>query len=178
MGLLQPTNTKKHTSHTSQDFKPDIISQRQITELEETIDFETSEEDAHSGANYNVISTNAQYEEDDGCSVIIEYIAALSHFEKNNQAIDDSIVTSLVEELCVSNSLSTALSRGGPSSSSFKRHQYYNEKFKVVEPVEYILEPKEKRSYQYIPIHEFLIQILGKENITDQLLSKAPQNYK
>lgn len=47
-----------------------------------------------------------------------------AHFERNNQAFDDSIVTSLVEELCVSNPLSTALSSGGPLSSSFRRHQF------------------------------------------------------
>jgi hypothetical protein len=60
----------------------------------------------------------------------------VSHLEKNNQTIDDTFVTSLVEELCKSNPLSAALSRVGPLSSSFKRRQYYNEKFEVVEPVE------------------------------------------
>lgn len=185
------------------------------------MDIEVSEEDGHSAASY-VSSINAQHGEDDGCSVVIEYIATLllklesvhhvsvrcidelvddlhfiassatrssvrdiicAHFEKNNQTLDDSIVTSLAEELCVSNPLSTALSSGGPLSSSFKRHQYYKEKFIVVDPVEYILEPKEKRSYQYVPILESLIQILGKENIRDQVLIQAqeqssPQYYK
>lgn len=83
----------------------------------------------------------------------------------------------------MSNPLNTALSSGGPLSSSFKRRRYYKEKIRVVELVEYILEPKENRSYQYVTILESLIQILGKENIRDQILSKAqeqssPHQYK
>ncbi len=77
-----------------------------------------------------------------------------------------------MEELCKSNPLSTALSAGGPLSSSFRRRQYYIEKFEVVEPVEYILEPNEKRSFQYIPILQSLVQILGKENLREKVLIK------
>lgn len=68
--------------------------------------------------------------------------------------------------------LSTALSAGVPLSSSFRRRQYYKEIFAVVEPVEYILEPNEKRSFQYIPILQSLVQILGKENLREKVLSK------
>lgn len=77
-----------------------------------------------------------------------------------------------MEELCKSNPLSTTLSSVGPLSSSFKRRQYYKEKFEVVEPVEYVLEPNEKRSFQYIPILQSLIQILGKENLREKVLSE------
>lgn len=76
----------------------------------------------------------------------------VAHFKKNNQTTDNLFVSSLVEELCKSNALSTALSAGGPLSSSFTRQQHYKQKFKVAEPVEYILEPNEKRSFQYVPI--------------------------
>lgn len=48
----------------------------------------------------------------------------VSHLKRNNQTINDEFVTSLVEELCHSGPLSTALSASGPLSSSFKRRQY------------------------------------------------------
>ena len=41
-----------------------------------------------------------------------------------------------------------------------------------LKPVEYILEPNEKRSFQYIPIFQSLIQILGKENLREKVLSE------
>lgn len=66
-------------------------------------------------------------------------------------------------------------------SGTIKKNSKTNKR--VVALVEYILEPKENRSYQYVPILESLIQILGKENIRDQILSKAqeqssPYHYK
>lgn len=75
-GTFATHKHRKHTPHTSQDFKPDIINRRQITEREETMDIEVPEEDVHSAANC-VSSINAQHREDDGCSVVIEYIATL-----------------------------------------------------------------------------------------------------
>ena len=96
----------------------------------------------------------------------------VSHFQKNNQTIDDTFVRPLVEDLCKSNPLTAALSSAGPLSSSFKRRQYFKETFEVVEPVEYVLEPNEKRSFQYIPILQSLFQILAKGNIREKVLSK------
>lgn len=173
-GTFATHKHRKHTPHTSQDFKPGVISELP----EEILDFEASEEGG------------------DGSNVVVEYIASLllklecvhnvsircidelvddlhfiasfapislvksvivSHFKKNNQTTDDTFITSLVEELCKSNPLSAALISVGPLSSLFKRGQYYKEKFEVVEPVEYVLEPNEKRSFQYIPILQSLI---------------------
>lgn len=67
----------------------------------------------------------------------------VAHFKKNNQTTGNVFVSSLVEELCKSNPRSTALCASGSLSSSFRRQQYYKQKIKVVEPVEYILEPNE-----------------------------------
>lgn len=89
----------------------------------------------------------------------------VSHLKRNNQTIADTFVTSLVEEMCKGNPLRRALSAGGPLSSSFRRRQYYKENSEVVQPVEYILEPNDKRSFQYIPVLKSLVQIWGKENL-------------
>lgn len=83
--------------------------------------------------------------------------------------------------MCKSNPLSATLSSVGPLSSSFKRRQYYKDKFKVVEPVEYILEQNEERSFQYFPIVQSMIQISSKENLREKVLSKeqnkSPTKY-
>lgn len=69
---------RKHTPHTSQDFKPGIICERQLTEQEESLVFEASEEDDdHNDASYQVSRSHAHYEEDDGSNVVVEYTASL-----------------------------------------------------------------------------------------------------
>lgn len=100
----------------------------------------------------------------------------VSHFQRNNHSVNDGFVNSLVEELCTSNPLSTALSAGGPLSSSFRRRQYFKETFDVVEPVEYILESNEKRSFQYVPILQSLNQILKSDHLREKDLS-TEQNH-
>lgn len=57
-------------------------------------------------------------------------------------------------------------------SSSFRRKQYYKERFEVVEPVEYILEATEKRSYQHIPILQSLVQVLDTEHVREKVLNQ------
>lgn len=77
-GTFATHKHRKHMPHTSQDFKPGIICERQLTEQEESLVFEASEEDDdHSDANYQVSGSDAHYEEDDGSNVVVEYIASL-----------------------------------------------------------------------------------------------------
>lgn len=96
----------------------------------------------------------------------------VAHLKTQKQTLDDAFVTSLVEDLCKFNPLSTALAASGPLSSSFRRKQYYKERFEVVEPVEYILEATEKRSYQHIPILQSLVQVLDTEHVREKVLNQ------
>lgn len=95
-----------------------------------------------------------------------------SHLKKNNCTIDNTIVTSLVEELNNTSPISTAFDKAGPLSSAFKRRQYFLQRFNVVEPVEYILDPNEKRSFQYVPILQSLKQILSHDDIREKFLTE------
>ncbi|KAF7703589.1 hypothetical protein HF521_022596, partial [Silurus meridionalis] len=54
------------------------------------------------------------------------------------------------------------------------RKQYYKESFKVVEPIEYILHSKEKRSFQYVPILQSLQQLFDRRYVVD----KVVENHK
>lgn len=53
-------------------------------------------------------------------------------------------------------------------SSSYQRTQYYKEKFNVFEPVEYILDVKENKTLQYVPILESLRVLLSRKDIVDK----------
>ena len=85
--------------------------------------------------------------------------------QKHNCIVDTSLITDLTKELCECSLLSTALGADGPFSTSYKRREYFKENFSVVEPVEYIVDAKEKRTFQYVPILKSLSQLLNNNDI-------------
>lgn len=54
-----------------------------------------------------------------------------------------------------------AIGKGGPLATAYKRKEYFKELFNVVEPVEFILDQKKGRTFQYIPLLQSLQQLLG-----------------
>lgn len=100
---------------------------------------------------------------------IIKHILQ-SCLRKHNCEIDESVVSDMVTELCVANPFTSALSSSGPLSSAYKRRSYYIEQFDVVEPVEYVLDREENRSFQYVPILKSLLQVLSQKEIRDLIL--------
>lgn len=70
--------------------------------------------------------------------------------------------------MCTSN----PVQKGGPLSTAYQRKQYYKENFNVVEPVEYILNAKEKRTFQYVPILKSLQQLLNRKDVLDKIVEK------
>ena len=95
-----------------------------------------------------------------------------SHLKRKNCTTDDSVITSLAEEICKSNPISTALREEGPLASAFKRRQYFKHTFKVVEPVEYVLDLNENRTFQYVPILQSLLQILGNKDVLEKAFTR------
>ena len=87
----------------------------------------------------------------------------------NNCQVEESLVQELASELCTSHPIQVAIGKEGPLSTAWKRNKYYRSKLFVVEPVEYILDRKNRRSFQYIPVLKTLQQVLNCETI----LSKA-----
>ncbi len=79
----------------------------------------------------------------------------------------------MVTELCDANPLTSALSSSGPLSSAYKRRSYYIEQFDVVEPVEYVLDREENRSFQYVPILKSLLQVFSQKEIRDLMLKNS-----
>lgn len=91
-----------------------------------------------------------------------------SCLRKHKCVLDDVVVSDLVKQLSESNPISTALRADGFLSTAYKRREFYKEKFHVVEPVEYILDKKEGRTLQYVPILQSLSQILCLKDIQEK----------
>ena len=92
--------------------------------------------------------------------------------EKHGCILAASVITDLVKELCESGPISTSLGLNGPFNSAYKRRRYFEENFSVVQPVEYIINLRAKRCFQYIPILKSLSQLLNNKHI----LEKAVEN--
>ena len=66
-----------------------------------------------------------------------------------------------------------AFSEEGPLGTAYKRNCFVKERFSVVEPLEYILDAKEGKSFQYIPILQTLSHVLEKSDIQEKVLRSA-----
>ncbi len=108
------------------------------------------------------------------CTSSTQYIPKLvsDFFTKNNCAVEQDLVSELVDKLCYSNPLNVAFCPNGPLCSKFKREKYFKENFSVIEPVEYILDPEENCSFQYVPVLQTLQQLLNNEDILNSVLTK------
>lgn len=83
------------------------------------------------------------------------------------------MVTELVNSICQLNPLSVAFREGGPLGTAYQRNGYVKERFSVVEPLEYILDAKEGKSFQHIPILQTLSHVLKNTDIPEKVLKSA-----
>ncbi len=83
----------------------------------------------------------------------------------HNLEIGESVIQELSEAVGRSNPLVKAIEIGGPLATAFKRKQFYKEHVRVVEPIEFILDQKSRKTYQYIPILPSLQQLFSCSDI-------------
>lgn len=69
-------------------------------------------------------------------------------FHEHKLQVDRDITGEVTTSLCKGNPINKAIEKGGPSSSAYQRKQYYKANFNVVEPVQYVLDAKENRTFQ------------------------------
>lgn len=93
-------------------------------------------------------------------SVPLVQATILDVFRNHGLPVDEAVIKELACAVCVSNREGTA----------FRRKKFYKENFCVIEPVEYILDAKENRTFQHIPVFQSLQQLLSKEHILDQVI--------
>lgn len=90
--------------------------------------------------------------------------------QSHNITVDKTIIQEIVSAASTSNPLFKAIGKGGPLSYDYQRKKYYKEIFHVVEPIEYILDFKEKKTYQYIPILQSLQQIFKRTDVVNSIV--------
>lgn len=83
----------------------------------------------------------------------------------NDCHVEASIAEELATVLCASHPVQKAIAKQGPLGSSWKRKSYYKREFGVVSPVEYILDKRNKKSFQYVSVLKTLQQILNLDSI-------------
>lgn len=109
------------------------------------------------------------------CSASSPIIKNIVHttFENHNCAVEELVITELVNSICQLNPVSAAFSEEGPLGTAYQRNKYLKERFSIVEPLEYILDAKEGRTFQYVPILQSLSQVLKNVDIQEKLLKTA-----
>lgn len=75
--------------------------------------------------------------------------------------------------MCSSHPISRALGAGGPLGSAFKRNKYFKEHFQFVDPIEYILDAEQKKSFQYVPVLKTLQEVLKNKDIAVEAFSRC-----
>lgn len=93
--------------------------------------------------------------------------------KKHDCVLETSVNTNLVKELCESSPLCKSLGLDGPFSSSYKRKEYYKENFQIVEPVAYVIDAKEKQSFQYVPILKVLSCLMNDMDVSQKALERS-----
>lgn len=91
-------------------------------------------------------------------------------FKKHDLHIDQSIIDELSTAISSQNPLVKAIATDGQLATSYKRNQYYKEHFKVVEPIEYVLDARSKKTFQYIPFLRSLQQLLSRNDIVEKVV--------
>ncbi|XP_013863274.1 uncharacterized protein LOC106517106 [Austrofundulus limnaeus] len=97
--------------------------------------------------------------------VPVSHNILVDFFNNHNLQLDQLLIKELGCALGSSNPFSKALGKDGLLATSFKRKQYYKHNFNIVDPVQYILDAKAKRSFQYVPLLKILHQLLNQTNV-------------
>lgn len=106
--------------------------------------------------------------------------------QANSCELDQSIVEKFANVLCASNVIKKAIGHRGPLSNAWPRKSYFKRHFNVVEPVEFLFDPKEKKnvsqydsiikSLQQIPKYQSVLDQARILNNTDELKQQTKQN--
>lgn len=108
-------------------------------------------------------------------SVPLVHQTIAQHLENGNCQVDKTVLQELALTLCKSNPVAACFSGHGPLSTAWKRKNYYKKHLNVVEPIEFVLDSKSRKSFHYISILKSLQQILNCHTVLDKAINlKSP----
>lgn len=103
-------------------------------------------------------------------SVPISNEAIQETFRNHNVSVDQIVIKELTTALSSCDPLLKSIAKDGPLATAHKRSKYYKENFDIVDPVEYILDSKTRRTFQYIPVLRTLEQLLKQKDILNKVV--------
>lgn len=103
-------------------------------------------------------------------SIPITFNSLSNIFEKHKLEVDEFVVKELAQEVCKSNPVAKTFAKDGPLATAYKRKKYNKKHFNVLSPVEYILDPKTNRTFQYIPVLPSLQHLLSNSEIINSVI--------
>lgn len=104
-------------------------------------------------------------------SVPIVQQTIAQHLEKSNCQVNETVLQDLALTICKSNPISGSFGGCSPLSTAWKRKIYYKKHFKTVEPIEFVLDSKSRKSFQYISILDSLRQLLSCQSVLDETIN-------
>lgn len=110
-------------------------------------------------------------------SVPISNEAIQETLRNHNICVDQIVIKELTSALSSCNPLLKGIAKDGPLATAHKRSKYYKENFDIVDPVEYILDSKTRRTFQYIPVLKTLEQLLRQKNILQKVVDSHADHH-
>ena len=181
---------RKHQSHTLEDFKTEVLKSQPYepmfaqdeTCVEESLDLWDGEpqelsQDIKEKFGHLFLKLESMFNVPNKCidEIVdeLQFISTsasapllrdvvVSTLKSHNCNLDPAIISDLVKNICETHPISTALGTGGPFTTSYKRREFMKKHFSVLEPEEHILDKKEGKTFQYVPILPSLVQVLSK----------------
>lgn len=102
-------------------------------------------------------------------AVPLSHSSAFDVFKNHNLQVNQLLMNELSIAISTNNPLVKAIAKGGPLATAFKCKQNYKDHFNILEPVKYVLEPRSKKTFQYVPLLKSLQQLLGCTDIVEKL---------
>lgn len=82
--------------------------------------------------------------------------------QKHASTTDKSVIKEVSTALSASHLFLNAIENGDCLSTSYLRNKFYKENFNVIESVEYMLDERQKNSFQYMPILKSLQKFFNR----------------
>ncbi|KAL6458608.1 hypothetical protein MHYP_G00320800, partial [Metynnis hypsauchen] len=85
----------------------------------------------------------------------------------------DEVTLKLLKETLQETNPFSCLSQSGPLGTEYKRQLFYKERFNVIEPTEYVLDPLLNKTFVYVPISCVLPALLNKCDVIDNVIEET-----
>lgn len=86
-------------------------------------------------------------------------------FQRHGSIPEKSVIKEVATALAASHPLLKSIAKGGSLSTSYLRNNFYRKNFDVIEPTEYMLDEKENKSFQYVPLLKCLQQLFNRKDV-------------